>query len=87
MNKLCTGCKHLRGMCVIKHESFLVVRCPCIRCLVKPMCRTICKIRHVVYSHLPEDVKMNLDNLDTNYRISKRKKTQLVEYEGYKRTL
>jgi hypothetical protein len=46
MDKLdirCNGCNI--SLCLIKHHSTFIDKCPCATCLVKAMCKRICQPR------------------------------------------
>jgi hypothetical protein len=57
MNEICFGCITLKFKCVIR-QVHKEIECPCIDCIVKPMCQIGCMKREslvsVIYSNNEE---------------------------------
>jgi len=57
----CQGCSlYFSEWCVIRYNPKLIEKCPCRNCLVKMVCKTMCKERSRLYTDLSNRKKEHL---------------------------
>jgi len=49
LHKNCEGCNYCTKTCLIKFRDELIFKCPCGTCLIKMVCKTMCKERKELY--------------------------------------
>ena len=49
-HRLCKGCAFNHDGCLLKRDKEIIHICPCINCIIKPMCTSQCKERVDVYT-------------------------------------
>jgi len=63
INEKCSGCLRLLDQssgCLLKNKPELIEKCPCCSCLIKMVCKTMCKERSRLYTDLSNRKKEHL---------------------------